>query len=391
MIQDIERIADRTKVAIIVVGYNKLYGLRRLLEALNNACYDEESDVPLIISVDASGNEELYDFVRKFEWKHGRMACNIQQQRLGLKRHIFQCASLTKYFRGVMILEDDIFVSPYFYHYSKEVLGKYEDDSNVAGISLYNNETNGFVGLPLQREESGFDVYAAQSVSSWGEIWNERMWNDFEIWLEKWDGNFESIDMPFAIKSWSRAWSKYYYAYMISTNKYFIYPYSSLTTNFNDAGGEHGGGDISLVQVSLLQGRRNYQLGDFSELVCYDVYYQNVLIPSWLGLRGKDVVVDFYGMKAKYDKQYVLTPFKLPYKKIRSFSLAMRPWELNIKYNIQGDGLFLYERTGFGNTPPKRSFAYNFHAYFLRRYRAKSLLTYLLGYCKERLKNKLKK
>ena len=61
-------------------------------------------------------------------------------------------------------MEDDIFVSPYFYHYSKEVLEKYENDSHVAGISLYNNETNGFVGVPLQRVENGFDSLVNQPL-----------------------------------------------------------------------------------------------------------------------------------------------------------------------------------------------------------------------------------
>lgn len=382
-------VENKNKIAIVVVGYNKLHGLLRLLDALNNAYYDIP-DVPLVISVDASGNEELYDYVRKFEWKHGNKIVNIQKERLGLKKHIFQCASLSEKFKGIILLEDDIFVSPYFYHYSIEILNKYANDNNVAGISLYNNETNGFVALPLQRVENELDVYAAQSVSSWGQIWNKRMWNDFNVWLEKWDGDFASIDMPTVIKGWTHAWSKFYYAYIISTNKYFIYPYTALTTNFNDAGGEHGGGDTSLVQVSLLQGKKNYQLGDFDKLVCYDVYFQNVAIPSWLGLKTEDVVVDFYGMKEKYDRRYVLAPFELPFKKVRSFALSLRPWELNIKYGIEGNDLFLYEKNTSEIIPPKRTFTYNVHNYFLRRYNAKSLLKYSIVSYWERLVNKLR-
>ena len=33
------------------------------------------------------------------------------------------------------------------------------------------------------------------------------------------------------------------------------------------------------------------------------------------------------------------------YKIIRSYALCMRPIELNVKYNLEGNGLFLYDTT----------------------------------------------
>ena len=367
---------NQDKLAIVVVGYNKPKGLARLLAALNNAQYDEE-DIPLVISIDASGNESVYECARCFDWKHGQKYVNIESERLGLKKHIFQCAGLTNLFQGVIILEDDIFVSPYFYHYAKNALNYYQDNDKIAGISLYNEEMNGFVGVPFQPEQNGFDVYAWQTVCSWGEIWNKRMWTEFLQWLKEWDGDFSKIDMPSTIKGWTRAWSKFYYAFMISTDRYFIYPYVALTTNFNDAGGEHGGGDTGLVQVSLQQGRCDYKFAPFNELVKYDVYTHNMAISSWLNLDGS-LSVDFYGQRDIYNTRYVLSPFSLPYKKLVGYSLSMRPWELNVKYSIKGNDLYLYDRgSEEPSLPAKRVFSIKYTQYYIKNFSAKSLIRFV--------------
>lgn len=381
---------EKDKIAIIVVGYNKLFGLKRLLQSLSNAVYPN-SDVPLIISIDASGNEAVYDYALDFEWEHGKKYVNIEKERLGLKKHIFQCASLSRYFKGIILLEDDLFIAPDFYHFSQVVLDKYGKCDKVVGISLYAPESNGFIGLPYQPEQNGSDVLACQAVSSWGEIWNERMWKGFTTWLECWDGDFDSIDMIRRIKDWKRAWSKYYYAYMIQTDKFFIFPYMALSTNFNDAGGEHGGGNNSIVQVSLLQEKRNYQLYDFDKLVKYDVYTQNLEIARWLGLDKNDLTVDFYGQKERYRGRYILAPFNLPYKRVKGFSLSMRPWELNIKYNIHGNDILLYDKNNTDVViPPKRKFNNSIPIYFFRGYNVKLLLRFVVDRIWEYFKLKMK-
>ena len=154
-----------------------------MLDSLNNAHYNE-SDIPLYISIDASGNQQLYDYVRDFHWNYGEKIVNIQQERLGLKRHIYQCGDLTKYFKAIVLLEDDLYVSRYFYDYVKKTVDQYGSDSRIAEISLYRNEYNGYVGLPLTHQQTGCDVYLMQDVSTWGQIWTEKMWLGFKQWLD---------------------------------------------------------------------------------------------------------------------------------------------------------------------------------------------------------------
>lgn len=377
---------QKDKVAIVVVGYNRLGGMKRLMSSLLNASYPNK-DVPLILSIDASGNGELYNYVNSIDWPYGRKFVNIENERLGLIKHIFQCGGLSRKFKAVIILEDDLFVSPDFYNYVLAAIDAYGEDENVSGIALYQEETNGFVSLPFSPMNNGSDCYAMQSVCSWGEVWNQRMWTGFEMWLEKWDRDFTKIDMMECIKGWKKAWSKFFYAYIISTNKYFIFPYVSLSTNFNDAGGEHGGGLSSIVQVNLLQGRRNYNFSSFKDLEKYDVYQQNIFLYSVLKLSPNDLTLDLYGIKFKEGKvkRYILTTYHLPYKRIKEYGICMRPIELNVINEIPGSGIYLYDTSVLDEKWPVSPCDHSID-YFIRGCNTH----YLLNYLKRLLYNKIK-
>lgn len=93
MFEYLQRQENKQKIAIICVGYNRIKSMKRLLGSLLNAEYPS-NDIPLIISIDCSGDEELYNFVRDFEWPYGEKYVNIQKERLGLRNHIYQCGDL---------------------------------------------------------------------------------------------------------------------------------------------------------------------------------------------------------------------------------------------------------------------------------------------------------
>lgn len=331
------------KIAIVVVGYNRIKSIRRLLDSLLNAKYPNNS-VPLVISIDCSGDKELYHYVNDFIWPFGDKLVNIQNVRLGLLQHIYQCGDLTRYFKAIILLEDDLFVSPYFYRYTQKVVEKYGSCPEVAEISLYKNEMNGFVGLPFDIIQNGQDVFLHQDVSTWGECWTKSMWEAFSKWRNSHsEDDIILVDMPPQIKEYKRAWSKYYNAYVVETGKYVVYPNISLTTNFSDAG-EHGGNNNAIVQVNLQQEDFVYRLGDIDLLAKYDIYGNNEAIYEWLNFSKEDVRLDIYGFYSKCDDhKFILSTRNLPYKIVKSFALNMRPMELNIKYNITGEGISLYD------------------------------------------------
>ena len=331
--------------AIVSVGYNRLKSQGRMLESVKKADYTSYSNVPLVISIDCSGDEELYAYAREFEWPYGDKYVIVREKRMGLKEHILACGDLTQYFKGIILLEDDLYVAKDFYNYTVQMDNAYGDCEKVASIALYSNEMNGFCWLPMARLRNEADVFADQSICSWGEFWNTRMWSEFREWLGKNDILWEELDMPHQIKDWTKAWSKFFYAYMIKNDKYSIYPYTALSTNFSDAG-EHGGANNTIVQVSLQQGIKQYATLPFDKLVKYDVYSNNIGLAEALGYNLDEICLDLYGIRPnEFNKRFYLTVRRLPYKVVKSFGLYMRPQELNVFENIPGDGVFLYDTT----------------------------------------------
>ena len=381
----IDSIDNRDKIAVVVVGYNRLDSIKRLLGSLTLAEYPVE-DVPLIISIDASGDPELYEYIRQFKWTFGDKYVNIETKRLGLRKHILQCGDLTRFFKAIVLLEDDIFVSPYFYSYVQQTLDKYGDDDRVGQISLYKDESCGFAGLPFQNIQDGSDVFLIQSVNSWGECWTEGMWNAFRQWYNVHaDDSLVNVDMPGCIMKWTRSWSKYYHAYLIETGRYVLYPNVSMTTNFSDAG-EHGGNNNSLVQSNLAQGTWIYRLPDFEKLTRYDIYCNNLDSCKWLGISEDDLTLDYYGINDnKKGRRYILSSRILPFAVIKTFGLMMRPIELNVKYAIKGSGLYLYDaeapRTESAGCGRENMLV----SYFLRDFTRRRLIKYSMRYVADRI------
>lgn len=364
-IEGVENSGNKDKIAIVVIGYNRLPSIKRLLSSLINADYPTD-DIPLVISIDCSGNEQLYDYVRNFKWPYGEKYVNIQNTRLGLKKHIFQCADLTEFFRAVILLEDDLFLSPSFYQFAVDAVAKYGDDNRIAEIALYRNNDNGYAGFPFEPMQNGADVFLWQDVCTSGEILTKSMWDKFTQWRDVicTDEIIQSTDMPDRIKGWTRAWSKPYNAFVVSTKRHVVFPYVAVSTNFGDTG-EHSDTSTIITQVGMMYGNKTYNMPEVCELVSYDLYTCNEDLYKWLGYKQEELCLDIYGQGRKLiGRRYLLSPMQLPYKIIKSFGLMMRPIEMNVKYNVEGNGLFLYDT----QTPAKRNCGKKYPFLFLRYY-----------------------
>ena len=377
----LESIENKQKVALVVVGYNRLDSIRRLLESLSNAKYSETA--PLVISIDASGCQPLYDYVQSFQWQHGDKYVLIKEKRMGLRDHIISCGDLTRFFKAVVILEDDLFVSEYFYDYVLQAVEVYDKEDRVSGISLYRPCMDR--NLPIDYVFDGNDTFAYQNVESWGECWTERMWNEFREWYGNTpEHDFSNVDMPTFIKGWKKAWSKFYMAFQIETGRYFVYPSISHTTCFSEAG-VHGN-TSSIGQTVLLSGKKHYELKPFDELTRYDIYGTNYDVYQWLGLTEDELCVDFNGYHDNTNKcRYILSPYKYPFKVVKEFALSLRPIELNVKYALLGSGLFLYDTENNDDKLAERKYPVSLAYYHIRQFNIRVLYKYVFSYTKAKI------
>lgn len=376
---------NQSKIAVVAVGYDRLEPMKRLLSSLNNADYHTD-DVPLIISIDCSGNTALYEYVNSFAWNHGDKYVVIHQERLGLKEHIFSCGDFTKYFKAVVLLEDDIFVSPYYYDYIVPTVTYYDNEQDAACVALYSKKINENCHLPFTPYKTTCDFFATQTVITWGQCWTTRMWQEFRSWLaENPHIDWESLDIPDKIKRRKRAWSKFFYAYLVSNNKYVISPFESYTTNFNEAG-EHNVAVCPIAQVPIVLRNQPLVYEPVNCINSYDAYMNPMGLEKVLKLDSNELCVDLFGDRPNYySKRYVLSVNHLPYKTIRSFALSMRPIEANIINQIEGDGIYLYDTFSRNNNKEEKQ-PFNLLLYHLQGFDLFLLIKVIKYYIKQRLR-----
>ena len=333
----------RGSIALVVVGYNRPKSMRRILDSLNRAQYDY-TEIPLVISIDNSGDDSVRKEAESFQWKHGEKKLICHKERIGLRKHIISCGDLTEEYGAVMILEDDLYVSPDYYNYAMKALEKYGDHPKIAGISLNTKRELLESPYPFFPRHTGYDVYFQQFASSWGQVWNRRMWTDFKKWYDQHPTLPWNVNVPLTVLNYpDTSWAKFYQTYVVEQDKYYVFSYDSLTTNFGDAG-EHFNHNSSAFQSVLFYGKKDYRMPEFEDGVKYDIFGEPVGLGEVLGVPEEELTCDLWGRKQpEAYRRYLLTCVRKPYQLICQYSMCMKPMELNILEQIPGQDITLYD------------------------------------------------
>lgn len=337
-----------SKYGIVVIGYNRLASIQRLMKSLLQANYTTYVD--LIISIDNSGTTNIVNYARTIKWPYGQKIIRTFPKRLGLKEHVLTCGNYINeyHLEAIVVLEDDLFVAPGYFNFVIQAVEKYKNNTDIAGISLYSHSWNINADRPFIPLFNGYDIFFMQYPQSWGQVWTKQQWNDFYMWYKSQKYKYMDNDsVPDNVLQWPESsWLKYHVEYCIMEKKYFIYPYYSLSTNFADAG-THYFYNTNKMQVPLnICNFQEYRLPDkLSESSVYDAYYENVGLEECLGLEKDTLNVDMYGLKKNHKScyRYLLSTKLLAFQCLQSYGLQMRPWEMNIINNIPGNEIFLYD------------------------------------------------
>jgi hypothetical protein len=332
--------------AIVIVAYNRYESFRRLMNSIAriDTLY---RNIPLIISIDNhENNNNIIQFSKNFVWPFGKKEIILNQKKLGLKQHIINCGNLTSRFDSVIILEDDLLVSPYFYDYAISVSNFYFKETNVSGFSLYAYERAESANFTFKPIYDGYDSFFMQYPSSWGQCWTKQHWQEFTRWLEIYSAEYNKNKiLPDYISCWPEtSWKKIFAAYLIDKNKYFVYPKISLSTNFGEVG-QHHLNQLNIRQVDLLCNRIKFNFPTFNESNAkYDVGFElkyDELIKLNLDLKNLPRFdIDFY-CKKKHDPNDLVLTIANSKNVIHSFSSKLIPLINNVIFNIPGNGLVI--------------------------------------------------
>ncbi len=333
---------------IIAIGYNRPDSMKRLLNSLASADYEVNS-IDLLISIDKGDRQqEIVEVARSFEWKYGQKTIRAFEERQGLRAHVIQCGDVSFHYKAVVLLEDDITVSKFFFSYLLQCLEKYGNDERIAGISLYKHHINVGVNALFEPEFIGYDVFFMQFAQSWGQCWSNNMWADFRKWYENNREYYSTADtglskIPDNIINWgNQSWLKLFMAYIVENDKYFVYPYHALSTNHSEVG-QHNFRTSSAYQVELAGGNFKYRLPEFHESVIYDIFFErmNLNIP---GFNNQKVLLDLYGSKKYFEGfDIAISTQTLAYSIIDSWKMKYRPHEINCIHQEKGSDIFVYD------------------------------------------------
>ena len=338
----------KNRPAIVIVAYNRASSLKRLLSSIQSAYYPN-NQITLIISIDKrNNNSDVLEVAQNFTWEFGTKEVRYQEKNLGLRKHVIKCGDLTNEYGAIIMLEDDLYVSPNFYNYTQEALNFVSKDEKIGGISLFNHQLNNHIRKNFEPIQDGYDNWYFQFAASWGQAWNKEQWGGFKSWYAT-NPKINSIEeVPKNVRAWSdKSWLKYFITYLILKDKFFLYPKISLSTNFSDAG-THATEDSTIFQAPLLYAKKvTYNFSNLNQSnAIYDAYYENILLANSLDIPKEKLSINLYGFKNMpntQNKPYFLTNKKLDFKIIASFGCSLKPIDANILHRLPGKDIFLYD------------------------------------------------
>lgn len=347
----------RDPVPIVIAACSRAQSLARLLDSVGAAVYSR-ADIPLIVSVDvpkgaSCADPDVLRAAEDFRWTHGEKAVVVREEHLGLRRHVLLCGDYALTHGAAVVLEDDLFVSAYFYEFAQQALEFSRGREKIGGISLYCHRFNMIAAEPFEPIDDGSDNWYLQFASSWGAAWAAEQWRGFREWLDREPAIGSREEVPAYVRGWPESsWLKYAVAYLVERDRFFLYPRRSLTTNFGEAG-THVGRRNTDYQVPLQNGPAAYRFSDPGESgAVYDAFFESRNLRDRLAEEGIDTEIDLYGTKPPDygTARYFLTRRALPYGIARRYGREMRPHEENVLRGIGGEDFFLYDR----KTPGKR-------------------------------------
>lgn len=324
---------------IVIATYNRPKSLEKLLSSLISANFNNCS-ANLIISIDGNDNKDVQNISNHFNWKYGEKHVVIHEKQLGLKNHFLWCGDVTIKQGTVLFLEEDMLVAKNFPDFVLSFVDRFKNDDKIAGASLYSIEYNELTSTNFKPINDGYDNFFYQQPY-WGTIYLRDKWIEFRKWFDK--GEFDYKLLPENVNKWKEtSFKKHYILYLITKDKYYLFPRISLATN-QGVSGIHASDRIE-YQTELLYGEKEWKFSDLSTaLSIYDAFQEikpEVIKKYNESLENYDFIVDINSTKKYFDKDYVLTTRKSR-KSILSFSLILKPYEANILNSNHGEGINL--------------------------------------------------
>lgn len=329
------------RIPIVIAAYNRPDSLERLLRSLKPTANGVETD--LIISIDGN-DSKVIKVAQEYIWQFGRKELKINDTELGLKHHLLQCIQLGLNYDGIIVLEDDLWLSPVFTQYNGLLMSHLDELRKYSSFAFYHQHYYPSTGYFRYYNEP-FCYSSPYPCSSGFMMLNDEVQN-FMDWIKL--GNDENLIVPQFIRKWTHSWKKTYAAYMLDNGKQVLYPPASVITNFGDAGVHHKESSNFFQSPLMGESCRTMILEQINR---YDVYFNPSVdvVKKWLPhIEHLDFDVDLTASKPLDEIHSENLISDRPCKMYdKSWSTELKPMEKNLEYNLKSGKLVLASKEKF--------------------------------------------
>ncbi len=337
-------------LTIRVLTYTRLASLQRLIRSLHTAIYDAGDTIDLVISVDMPADDVDDDSVLQLHrdivtyasslssWSYGAYTPVIQATHQGLVGQWINSWQPRDDHSVMLVLEDDMEVSRYFYQFLKKSVCAYyihptERDTNLYGISLqrqhyvvgqsmhnimhmtatrmYHDDVQATYDVDDNENDIGsmYDVntvltastsrthplYRYQLLGTWGALFFAPHWRAFQTWYSAKQQSATPYQpcVPFLLSSqwWlqkqTSVWSQWFIRFVYERGLYSLYAHFesklTLAVNHREAGANfnvYQGPRDTLIDEEHSDLITNMEMTPINTLPLYDFHFSRVLVSS---------------------------------------------------------------------------------------------------------------
>jgi hypothetical protein len=296
---------------IVFFAYKRPEHARKSLESLSQNENAESSELFIYCDApkrpeDAEAVRQVREVVRSKKWC-GKVHIIEYEQNVGCANSIIYGVTKTcEQYGNVIVIEDDLVLSPYFLNYMNSALNLYKDEESVMQISGYM--------FPVKLETLETDAFFLPLISSWGWATWQRAWKHFDpdmTGYEKLKSNknhkykfnlndsYPYFDMlEEQLNGQIDAWCIRWYLSTFILNGLTIYPKNSLVLNIGfDGSGTHCGVfssfDTEIHQDKILSMPAKIQVDDEMANIVFDYLHDLRDQPSLLKRISQKIVKSF--------------------------------------------------------------------------------------------------
>jgi hypothetical protein len=264
---------------LVVMTMNRVNSLSRLLDSLYHAYYNPSYPfVDLQVNVDVAQegpDSATIEFLNKFEWPHGFLEINVQDHSVGIYGQWVDSWPSERYppwlYRAVVLLEDDLEVSPHFAQWFIEAHETYKAP-RVGAITGMRAQLVAKSGAQLPADQlvpPGVSAFAYKLIATWSMSPTHAMWTQFRAWVKekRADRTFVPEVTGIVPSEWymdflahgkeAGMWEMWFVRFASDFNYYTVYPWVengavSIVSNWREKG-LHYTGDAPSLDFPLLQ------------------------------------------------------------------------------------------------------------------------------------------